>query len=111
MVSDSKPQFQLIYHDGSLVPLTPDKVITTITKAFIAVEGKVAHDIVVRLTDAVFNAFKRRFPNGGTLHVENVQDQVELALMREGYYDVAKVYVFSDERTCSIDDTECEACQ
>ncbi len=61
-----------------------------ITKAFLAVEGNVAadsrrvHEQVKVLTQAVSNTFKRRMPGGGTVHIEEIQDQVELALMRSG---------------------------
>ena len=51
------------------------------------------------LTDAVTNTFKRRMPSGGTIHIEEIQDQVELALMRAGEQKVARSYViYRDER-------------
>jgi ribonucleoside-diphosphate reductase alpha chain len=39
-------------------------------------------------------------PSGGTLHIEEIQDQVELQLMRTEELDVAKVYIlYRAERT------------
>ena len=39
----------------------------------------------------------RRQPAGGTFHIEDVQDQVELSLMRDGAHDVARTYVLYRE--------------
>ena len=92
-------QFQLIRRNGALVAFNPDKIAVAMTKAFLAVEGNDAgassrvRDIVARLTDAICRALVRRLPDGGTVHIEDVQDQVELALMREGCHDVARAYV------------------
>jgi ribonucleoside-diphosphate reductase alpha chain len=92
-------QFQLIRRNGALVAFNPDKIAAAMTKAFLAVEGndagtssRVRH-IVQRLTEAVCRALVRRLPDGGTVHIEDVQDQVELALMRAGCHDVARAYV------------------
>src|SRR5690606_1018047 len=72
-------------------------------KAFLAVEGGTAaassriHDTVARLTAQVTATFRRRLPSGGTLHIEDIQDQVELALMRAGEHKVARDYVLYRE--------------
>ena len=97
-------QFQLIRRNGDPVAFNPDKIAVALTKAFLAVEGGEAgasrrvRDIVARLTDAVCRALVRRLPDGGTVHIEDVQDRVELALMREGCHDVAKAYVLYREK-------------
>ncbi|MCP4410428.1 MAG: ribonucleoside-diphosphate reductase subunit alpha, partial [Gammaproteobacteria bacterium] len=49
------------------------------------------------LTDKVIYALTRSRPDGGTFHIEDIQDQVELALMREGHHKVARAYVLYRE--------------
>ncbi|WP_417067068.1 ribonucleoside-diphosphate reductase subunit alpha [Niveibacterium terrae] len=94
--------FEVIRRDGAITPFDAGKIATALGKAFIAVEGGAAsarqRDLVARLTDAVVQAFARRLPAGGTLHIEDIQDQVELALMRAGEHDVARAYVLYREK-------------
>lgn len=91
-------QLRVIKRNGTVVPYTDDKITVAITKAFLAVEGGTAaassriHDTVARLTEQVTATFKRRMPSGGTIHIEEIQDQVELALMRAGEQKVARDY-------------------
>jgi len=40
----------------------------------------------------------RSRPGGGTFHIEDVQDQVELGLMRGGHHEIARAYVLYRER-------------
>ncbi|CAH0648277.1 MULTISPECIES: ribonucleoside-diphosphate reductase subunit alpha [Pseudomonas] len=98
-------QLRVIKRNGTVVPYTDDKITVAITKAFLAVEGGTAaassriHDTVARLTEQVTATFKRRMPSGGTIHIEEIQDQVELALMRAGEQKVARDYViYRDQR-------------
>ena len=96
-------QLRVIKRNGTVVPYTDDKITVAITKAFLAVEGGKAaassriHDTVARLTEQVTATFKRRMPSGGTIHIEEIQDQVELALMRAGEQKVARDYVIYRE--------------
>ncbi|SDS59715.1 ribonucleoside-diphosphate reductase subunit alpha [Pseudomonas oryzae] len=96
-------QLRVIKRNGTVVPYTDDKITVAITKAFLAVEGSAAadssriHDTVARLTEQVSATFKRRMPSGGTIHIEEIQDQVELALMRAGEHKVARDYVIYRE--------------
>ncbi|HWV08573.1 MAG TPA: ribonucleoside-diphosphate reductase subunit alpha, partial [Pseudomonas sp.] len=96
-------QLRVIKRNGTVVPYTDDKITVAITKAFLAVEGGTAaassriHDTVARLTEQVTATFKRRMPSGGTIHIEEIQDQVELALMRAGEQKVARDYVIYRE--------------
>jgi hypothetical protein len=53
---------------------------------------------VENLTGNVVSALIRRQPNGGTFHIEDIQDQVELALMRSGEHEVARAYVLYREK-------------
>ena len=92
-------QLRVIKRNGTVVAYTQDKIQVAITKAFLAVEGDNAstsgriHDTVQQLADQVGLIFKRRMPSGGTIHIEDIQDQVELALMRSGEHKVALSYV------------------
>ncbi|WP_028455843.1 ribonucleoside-diphosphate reductase subunit alpha [Chitinilyticum litopenaei] len=96
--------YKIIRRNGAVVPFEPSKISVAMTKAFIAVQGSHAaasaavREQVARLTDAVVNALMRRKPEGGAIHIEDVQDQVELALMRSGEHDVARAYVLYREQ-------------
>ncbi|MBD9503368.1 ribonucleoside-diphosphate reductase subunit alpha [Pseudomonas sp. BGr12] len=96
-------QLRVIKRNGTVVPYTDDKITVAITKAFLAVEGGTAaassriHETVRRLTEQVTATFKRRMPSGGTIHIEEIQDQVELSLMRAGEQKVARDYVIYRE--------------
>ena len=97
--------YSLIRRNGSVVGFEPAKISVAMTKAFLAVSGNQAaasariRDIVGALTTHVVTALRRRQPHGGTFHIEDVQDQVELALMRSGEHDVARAYVlYREER-------------
>ncbi len=97
---------RLIKRNGTVVPYDDSKIAVAITKAFLAVEGGIAaassriHESVAQLTAMVSTTFKRRMPTGGTVHIEEIQDQVELALMRSGEHEVARSYVlYREERT------------
>jgi len=99
-VSATAPgKIHLIKRNGTVVDYSDDKIAIAITKAFLAVEGGTAaassriHETVAQLTSQVSAIFKRRLSTGGTIHIEDVQDQVELALMRSGEHQVARSYV------------------
>lgn len=95
---------QVIRRNGAVVDFDPEKVSVAMTKAFLAVEGSQSavssrvREVVARLTDVVVRSLTRRLPDGGTVHIEDIQDQVELALMRSGEHDVARAYVLYRER-------------
>ncbi len=96
-------QLKVIKRNGTVVPYTDDKIAVAMTKAFLAVEGGTAaaspriREMVAELTRQVSTTFRRRFPSGGTIHIEDIQDQVELALMRSGEHKVARDYVLYRE--------------
>ena len=96
-------QYKVIRRNGSVVPFEPSKISIAMTKAFIAVNGGQGaasarvREQVEQLTAAVVSAVVRRQPHGGTLHIEDIQDQVELCLMRSGAHDVARSYVLYRE--------------
>ncbi|MEO8629092.1 MAG: ribonucleoside-diphosphate reductase subunit alpha, partial [Betaproteobacteria bacterium] len=99
-------EFKIIRRNGAVVGFEPSKISVALTKAFIAVNGGTGaasarvREMVVQLTDLAVGALVRRQPAGGTFHIEDIQDQVELALMRSGEHDVARAYVlYREERT------------
>ena len=99
-------KLRVIKRNGKVVAFEDDKIKVAITKAFLATEsGNAAaseriHKKVNELTNNVVEIFKRRMPSGGTLHIEEIQDQVELQLMRSEELDVAKSYIlYRAERT------------
>jgi ribonucleoside-diphosphate reductase alpha chain len=98
------PMLQVIRRNGAAVTFNLDKIAIAITKAFLAVEGNQSaasqrvRDQVSSLSQIVNNALIRRLPAGGSIHIEDIQDQVELALMRSGNHDVARAYVLYREK-------------
>ncbi|MGW8394503.1 ribonucleoside-diphosphate reductase subunit alpha [Pseudoduganella sp. HUAS MS19] len=91
--------YRIIRRNGAVVAFEPSKIAVAMTKAFLAVNGGQGaasariRELVEDLTKNVVAALMRRQPAGGTFHIEDVQDQVELALMRSGEHDVARSYV------------------
>src|SRR5690554_7014628 len=94
---------QVIKRNGTLVGFNPSKITVAVTKAFLAVEGDQAagsahiNDAVHRVTQQVVQAISRRLKAGGRVHIEDIQDQVELALMRAEEQKVARAYVLYRE--------------
>ncbi|MCU7930513.1 MAG: ribonucleoside-diphosphate reductase subunit alpha [Candidatus Thiodiazotropha sp. (ex Codakia rugifera)] len=94
---------QVIRRNGKVTHFDPSKITVAVTKAFLAVEGGNAaasgriHDTVKVLTDQVVSALTRRMPDNGTVHIEDIQDQVELSLMRSGEHKAARAYVLYRE--------------
>ena len=99
----AEPGYRVIRRSGGVTPFDPTKITVALTKAFLAVEGSTAaasrrvHDVVEMLTEQVVSALTRRVGEGRTFHIEDVQDQVELALMRDGHHKVARAYVLYRE--------------
>ena len=100
----AEPGHSLIRRNGTVTPFDPAKITLALTKAFLAVEGSTAaasrriHEIVEGLTAEIVTALTRRSPEGRIFHIEDVQDQAELALMRGGHHKVARAYVLYRER-------------
>jgi len=99
-------EYKIIRRNGAVVGFEPSKISIALTKAFIAVNGGQGaasarvREMVSKLTEMVVGALMRRQPSGGTFHIEDIQDQVELALMRSGEHEVARSYVlYREQRT------------
>ncbi|MBC5763223.1 ribonucleoside-diphosphate reductase subunit alpha [Ramlibacter albus] len=96
--------YQIIRRNGAVVPFEPNKIAIAMMKAFLAVHGTQGaasasvRETVDQLTQSVMRALVRSRPGGGTFHIEDVQDAVELGLMRSGQHDVARAYVLYRER-------------
>ena len=97
-------QYQIIRRNGAVVAFAPNKIAVALMKAFLAVHGTQGaasasvRETVDELTTNVVKALMRSRPGGGTFHIEDVQDQVELGLMRGGHHEVARAYVLYRER-------------
>ena len=101
-------QLRVIKRNGAVVVYDDDKIQIALTKAFLAVEGGTAaassriRELVASLSGVVTATFHRRLPSGGTIHIEDIQDQVELALMRSGQHKVARDYVLYREERARV---------
>lgn len=115
-VSATAPgQLRVIKRNGTVVPYDPTKIALAMTKAFLAVEGGTAaassriRETVENLTAQITATFERRMPTGGTIHIEEIQDQVELTLMRGGEHKVARDYVLYREEHARLRANKTEA--
>jgi len=95
--------YKVVRRNGKVTPFDRSKIEVALTKAFLGVEGGVAaassriHDTVRVMAQQVNDNLFRRMPDGGVVHIEDIQDQVELALMRSGERKVARAYVIYRE--------------
>lgn len=104
----STPKCKVIRRNGEVTDFNASKIHIALTKAFLEVEGSSAsgsariHDTVKNLTEQVIEGLFRRMPDGGMMHIEDIQDQVELALMRAGEHKVARSYVLYREERAKL---------
>ena len=119
MVQDSTSNaalsnLQVMKRNGDLVACDPSKISVAMSKAFIAVEGDSAqnssriHELVDSFTTNIIETFQRRMPAGGVIHIEDIQDQVELVLMRSGEQKVARAYVLYREEHSRLRSAEAQ---
>jgi len=105
-------RFRVIRRNGKVTAYDREKIIIALTKAFLAIEGGNAaassriHEVVSGLAEQVEYALTRRIPDGGTFHIEDIQDQVELALMRGGHQRVARAYVIYRDEHARVRDSQ-----
>ncbi len=99
-------EYKVIRRNNKVTGFDSSKISVALTKAFLDVEGGTAaastrvHETVEHLSEQITRALTRRMPGGGTVHIEDIQDQVELALMRAGEQKVARSYViYREERS------------
>jgi len=97
-------KLRVIRRNGKVTPYDDSKIAVAVTKAFLAVEGGSAaaspriREIVSKITIQITTDFKRRYPGGETLHIEQIQDRVEDALMDAGCHQIARSYVIFREK-------------
>ena len=95
---------RVIRRNGSIAPYDDSKITVAVTKAFLAVEGGNAaastriHETIAQMTQQITDTFQRRKAINSTIHIEDIQDQVELELMRAGHHKVARSYVLYREQ-------------
>ncbi len=96
--------YQIIRRNGAVVAFEPNKIAVAMMKAFLAVHGTQGaasasiRETVDALTQTVIRGLLRSRPSGGSFHIEDIQDQVELGLMRSGHHEIARAYVLYRER-------------
>ncbi len=104
VLNQSLDHYQIIRRNGAVVPFEPNKIAIAMMKAFLAVHGTQGaasasvREMVDGLTQTVVRALMRSRPGGGTFHIEDVQDQVELGLMRGSHHEAARAYVLYREK-------------
>jgi len=108
-------EFLVIKRDGTVVSYDDSKISIAMTKAFLAVEGQTVvassrvRNMITHLTEGITATFHQRMPSGGVLKIEDIQDQVELALMRAEQHKVARNYVLYREKRARLRREEAEA--
>lgn len=96
-------KLKVIRRNGAVIPFNRSKISIALTKAFLDEEGGQAavssrvHELVEKLTNTVCESLARYLHLSGTVHIEDIQDQVELALMRMGEHKIARSYVLYRE--------------
>ncbi len=104
LVANKPGELRIIRRNGAVIPYDETRINVAITKAFLAVEGGKAasssrvHESAATITKKITATYLQRFPGGGVIHIEAIQDIVELALMREGLQQVARAYVLYREQ-------------
>ena len=104
----------VVRRDGSIAQFKSEKIFNAIKKAFLAqtkirnnkekdnAQTSSIHKTIEVLTDKVVAALTRRIADGDMIHIEDIQDQVELALMRDEHHKVARAYVlYREQRAAS----------
>ncbi|UOF93768.1 MAG: ribonucleoside-diphosphate reductase subunit alpha [Bordetella sp.] len=100
----SLADLKVIRRNGSIVDFNSDKIVIAITKTFIAVNGEESilssrnRELIERLTSQIISALLNKHAIGKSLHIEDIQDQVEFTLMQSGLRDIARAYVLYREK-------------
>ena len=83
-------QLYIIKRNGKREPFSADKIKNAIAKAFLSVNSFATQEVLV-------NVMSRLKIHDG-ISVEEIQNQVEVSLMAERYYEVAKAYILYRQR-------------
>src|SRR5690554_1953286 len=87
--------------DGRIVRFNPEKINDAVTKSFIAqnMDPKLADEVTSSVLKRVDSKFRRSIPT-----VEDIQDEVEHALVELKYTEVAKAYIIYREERNKVRD-------
>jgi ribonucleoside-diphosphate reductase alpha chain len=84
---------QIKKRNGTLAPFSVEKITLAMTKAFNEASAEVTESKLKDITDSVVLFMEESFTGDRIPGVEDVQDLVEKAIMKEGYFEVAKIYI------------------
>ncbi len=100
----TKPgELHVIKRDGRVTNYDANRIESALKSAFVDVKGAEAaksssiKEMTEKLTQFISEKLQKRWPDGGYVHIEAIQDTVELALMHEGLHKVAREYVIYRE--------------
>src|SRR3989338_1306376 len=95
--------YSIIKRDGRVVSFKPENISTAIAKAFYAHSAEDFNIILERakhLTNLIVAEIQTLWPDGKAIHIEEIQDLVEKALMKESHHEIAKKYIlYREQRT------------
>src|SRR3989338_5782353 len=95
--------YSIIKRDGRVVSFKPEKISTAIAKAFYAHSAEDFNIILERakhLTNLIVAEIQTLWPDGKAINIEEIQDLVEKALMKESHHEIAKKYIlYREQRT------------
>ncbi|TXI24258.1 MAG: ribonucleoside-diphosphate reductase subunit alpha, partial [Roseateles sp.] len=95
----------VIKRDGTVVVFNPEKIVTAIKKAWLdvfkGVGGQRMFDVAQRAAELVTVALLRD-ESRSNFHIEDIQDQVELQLMRMGEHELARGYIVYREQHAQV---------
>jgi anaerobic ribonucleoside-triphosphate reductase len=83
--------------DGSIVDFVQDKITSAVYKAMES-QGLVDPKVAKTVSDIVTFMLEDKFGGYTIPSVEQIQDTVEMVLMKQGYHEVAKSYILYRER-------------
>ncbi|MCB9771863.1 MAG: ribonucleoside-diphosphate reductase subunit alpha [Candidatus Omnitrophica bacterium] len=93
--------YSSIKRDGRVVSFKPEKITNAVAKALAAHKnGQIDADLLAqaeKICAEVVNEIHRQWPEGKAIHIEEIQDLVEKALMKFNMHDVAKGYILYRE--------------
>lgn len=94
------PVEKVMKRDGRIVPFDEGRIRWAIQRAMLEVgvrDEKLLEKVVKDVVDRINELYDGQIP-----HIENIQDIVELELMRNGLFDVAKVYILYRKKKAEI---------
>ncbi len=94
-------KFSTIKRDGRVVSFKPEKIVAAVAKALAAhSNGRLTGALLRQAQEVateIVTEIHRQWPQGKAIHIEEIQDLVEKALMKFNMHDVAKRYILYRE--------------